>query len=129
MKEILAIGVLALVLLSGGQRAVAVDDAPVHIDADSGIRLLNPLGGDGGPDSLFGLLMGILDFVIEVGAIVVAAMMVYVGYLFVVARGNPTKIEEARRAFIYTLIGALIVLGSKAIAVGIAATVGALAGN
>jgi hypothetical protein len=129
MKKALLVSLVTLTLLSGAQVVSATDDAPVHIDAGSGIRLLNPLGGNGGPESLPALLLSVLDFVIEVGSIVVAGMMVYVGYLFVVARGNPGKLEEARRALIYTLVGALMVLGSKAIAMGIVATVQALGGS
>lgn len=53
-------------------------------------------------------------------------MLVYVGYLFVVARGNPGEIEAARKALLWTLIGALILLGAKAIAIGIQQTVQAL---
>lgn len=72
------------------------------------------------------LLNKILDFVITIGTIVVIFMLVYVGYLFVAAQGVPGKIEEARKALLWTVVGALILLGSKAIAIGIQATVQAL---
>ena len=38
------------------------------------------------------------------------------GLKFVTAQGNPEKISDARRTFFWTLIGALLVLGAKAIA-------------
>jgi len=68
----------------------------------------------------------ILDFVIKIGTVVVILMLVYVGYLFVAARGEPGKLETARSALLWTVVGALILLGSKAIAIGIEQTVRAI---
>jgi heme/copper-type cytochrome/quinol oxidase subunit 2 len=89
----------------------------------TGGGLTNPLAGQG---SLESFLMSILDFVIRIGAIAVVLMLVYTGYKFVEAQGAPDKIAEARRMLIWTVIGALILLGAKAIALGIQATVDAL---
>lgn len=87
------------------------------------VTLINPLKGSG---DLQKFLLNILDFVIRIGTVVVILMLVYVGYLFVAAQGKEDKIREARQALLYTLVGALILLGSKAIAFGIEATVQAL---
>lgn len=73
-------------------------------------------------------LLDILNFVIRIGTIVVILMLVYVGYEFVAARGNAEKISGARQMLLWTIIGALILLGSKAIAIGIQATVNAIGG-
>lgn len=89
----------------------------------SNVTLLNPLQGGA---SLESFLNSILAFVIRIGTIVVILMLVYVGYLFVAARGNESKITEARKALLWTIVGALILLGAKAIAIGIEATVQAL---
>jgi hypothetical protein len=51
---------------------------------------------------------------------------VYIGFLFVTAQGNETKIKNARGYLFTTIIGALILLGAEAIAQGIQATVAAL---
>lgn len=127
MRPIVSALILTLLLLSGVPAVfAAIDDNPAYIGSDSGIKLLNPLGIDGGPASLAEFLVQILDFVVAVGAVVVAFMMVYVGYLFVMARGNPGEISKAKDALVWTVVGALIVLGSKAIATGILATVEAL---
>ena len=88
------------------------------------ITLINPLGAGA---NLFTLLDKILGFVITIGSIVIILMLVYVGFLFVKARGEPGKITEARQALLWTVIGALVLLGSKAISLGITATVQALA--
>ena len=50
-------------------------------------------------------------------------MIVYVGFLFVAARGNEEKIRSARDALMWTVIGGLILLGAEAISLVIQATV------
>lgn len=72
-------------------------------------------------------LMDILQVVVSIGSIVVMLMLIYVGFKFVVARGDPNKISEARTALLWTVVGALVLLGAEAIAQGIQATVSALA--
>jgi len=90
--------------------------------------LVNPLnvGNCTSDTCLMVFLNKILDFVIQIGTIVVILMMVYIGYLFVTARGNDAKITEARQALLWTVVGALILIGAKAISTGIEATVRAL---
>jgi len=94
------------------------------VNTGSNVTLLNPLGPSG--TSLEAFLNSILDFVIRIGAIVVILMLVYIGFLFVTARDDTTKISAARQALLWTVVGALILLGAKAIAIGIQATVQAL---
>jgi uncharacterized MnhB-related membrane protein len=49
--------------------------------------------------------------------------IIYAGFLFVTASGNETKLETAKRALTYALIGTAILLGSVVIAKGIEATI------
>ena len=42
--------------------------------------------------------------------------IIYSGFKLVTSRGNETKLEEAKRAFLYTTIGVAILLGAWAIA-------------
>lgn len=86
--------------------------------------LMNPLQGDG---SLESFLLNILAFVVRIGAIIVVLMVVYVGFMFVKAQGKEEEIRKARQALLWTLVGALILLGAQVIAMGIKATVQALA--
>ncbi|MFZ3043888.1 MAG: hypothetical protein WA058_02140 [Minisyncoccia bacterium] len=92
-------------------------------NSGTSITLINPLGTGA---TLNSLLTSILQFVVRIGSIVVILMLVYVGYLFVIARGAPTEISKAREALLWTIVGALILLGAQAIAMGIQATVQAL---
>ena len=106
-----------------------VRDSVAPRGTDTNITLINPLNtGECAPNGncLMNFLNKILDFVIKIGVVVVVLMTVYVGYLFVVAQGNSTKIEEAKKALLWTIVGALILLGSQAIAVAIRATVQAI---
>jgi len=87
------------------------------------VTLINPLQGGG---TLESFLDGILAFVIRIGTIVVILMLIFVGYKFVAAQGKEEKIREARSALLWTVVGALILLGAVAIKDGIIATVQAL---
>lgn len=74
-------------------------------------------------DSLPELIDAILHAVVQIGAILLTVMLVWVGFLFVVAQGNPEKLSTARSALIWTVIGGLILLGAEAISQVIQATV------
>lgn len=94
------------------------------------VTLINPLGGvdcsSGNGDCLMAFLNNILKFVIRIGTIVVILMLVFVGFKFVTAQGNESQLTDARSALLWTVIGALVLLGAQAISVGIQATVQAL---
>ena len=68
----------------------------------------------------------ILEFVIRIGTVVVVLMTVFVGYKFVAAQGKEAEIREARNALLWTVVGALILLGAVAIKNAIVATVQAI---
>lgn len=62
--------------------------------------------------SLEALIKAILDVVVQFGAIVAVFFLIYSGYKFIEARGNPGKIEAAQKTFFWTIVGGLIVLGA-----------------
>ena len=72
------------------------------------------------------LIKTLLEGVIKVGIPIVALAIIYCGFLFVSAQGNTEKLNKAKDALLYTLIGAAILLGSWAIAQLISNTVLAL---
>lgn len=74
-------------------------------------------------DSIDGLLVTILNGLITLGVPVVALAIVYSGFLFVSARGNPEKLTKAKEALLYTVIGAAVLLGALAIAKMVKTTV------
>ncbi|MFA5783202.1 MAG: TrbC/VirB2 family protein, partial [Bacteroidales bacterium] len=84
----------------------------------------NPLGDN--TQTLSGFVEKILKGVIKIGMPIIVLAIIYSGFLFVSAQGNSEKLSEAKRALLYTLIGAAILLGSWAIALLIRDTVLAL---
>ena len=68
----------------------------------------------------------ILEVVVYVGLPVLVVAVVYVGFLFVAARGSETKLTEAKHALLAVVIGAAIVLGAFVIATAIENTVNSL---
>jgi len=92
-------------------------------DCDPSKAICNPIPK---VTSVPGLIKTILEGLLKIGIPVVALAIVYCGFLFVFARGNPEKLKKAKDALLYTLIGAAILLGSWAIAQMISATVLAL---
>lgn len=86
------------------------------------VKLTNPLSA---PD-LPTFLNQILGFLIKIGGIVITFMVVYVGFKFVMAQGEPGALQEARRMLMWTLIGAAVLLGAQAISMAIQQTVQAI---
>lgn len=79
----------------------------------------NPLSVNSFPDLIQIILE---DIVVPIGGIVATLAIVYSGFLFVTAQGNPEKLSQARSAFTWAVIGGLIILGAWAIAQAIEAT-------
>jgi hypothetical protein len=118
-KNLLVIILLAFVLVAP-VLSLAQQNVPPAIDPPT--RIINPINSD----NLAGLVKTILEGILKIGIPVIALAIIYSGFLFVAAQGNPEKISDARRSLMYTLIGAAILLGSWAIAQLITETVRAL---
>lgn len=87
------------------------------------VKLKNPLKSEA--DSIPELLELIIqNLVIPIGGVIVVFMIIYTGFLFVIAQGNPEKIKKAKESLLYTVIGAAIILGAFAISVIIRTTLG-----
>ena len=65
---------------------------------------------------------------VQIGVPIVTLFYVYAGFLFVAARGNPSKLERAKMNLLYTTIGAIFILGMAVIASLLGATVKQLMG-
>jgi len=99
---------------------------------------LAQMGGDGSPvkignpirhNNISDFLSAILGLVVKIGIPIVTIAIIYTGFMFVSARGNATKIEEAKRAFVYVMIGAAIVLGAQALQIVISGTIADIRGS
>ncbi|MCX6757578.1 MAG: pilin [Candidatus Nomurabacteria bacterium] len=85
-------------------------------------KVCNPIS----TSTLDAFLRTILVGVIKIGIPVIVLAIVYSGFLFVSASGNSEKLKKAKDAFMYTIIGAAILLGAWALAQVISETVLAL---
>lgn len=91
-----------------------------HVYAQGGLQ--NPLRFG----SLDQFLTALLDVMVQIAFPIIVLAVIYTGFLFVSARGNKDKLEEAKRAFLWTVIGGLIVLGAAALSKAIEGTVNQL---
>ncbi|MFA6353910.1 MAG: pilin [Candidatus Paceibacterota bacterium] len=93
-------------------------------DPNAGGKIIDPLGNR--YTELPDLIKTILEGAVKIGIPIVALAIIYCGFLFVFARGNPEKLTKAKDALLWSLVGAAILLGAWAIAKMIQATVLAL---
>lgn len=96
---------------------------PVSTQSSGGqYKVQNPLG----TNSICGLIKKILQAAIAIGIPIAVLFIVYAGFKFVMARGSPEKLVEARQNFMWTLVGIGIFLGAWLLAQVIANTINAL---
>ncbi len=68
-------------------------------------------------------LLALVDLVWLIGVPIIAICIIYSGFLFVTGGDNESKVAKARFVFMWTAIGAVVLLGAKGIAMAIQATV------
>lgn len=106
----------------GGAGQPPCDNVP---DSGSGISLntgiVNPLNSE--IDTIPKFIEAIIEIVLVIGVPIVVLAIIYVGFLFVKAQGKPEEITKAKKALLYTLIGAALLLGAFVIANAIGKTV------
>ena len=79
----------------------------------------NPIGYS----TFMEFVQAILQVVLKIGIPVAAMFIIYSGFLFVKAQGNPEELKKAKSAFTYAVIGTAILLGSWLLAKGIESTI------
>jgi len=93
---------------------------PVTVNA----QLTNPLQFD----SLSDFLEAILDVVIAISFPIIVLMFVYSGFLFITAQGNVEKLKQFRTILLWTIVGALIILGASVLSSAIQGTIDEIQG-
>ena len=68
----------------------------------------------------------LLEVIIFISVPIIVVMVIYGGFLFVTAGGNVEKINSAKKTLLWTLIGAVIILGATVIKEVIVGTVDSL---
>jgi len=89
------------------------------------VSLPNPLKAS----SLYEFLRGILDTVVAIGSVIVIFFIIYAGFLFVTARGDESQLKTAKKAFLWTFIGAAVLLGAFTLTQVIEGTINQLRGS
>jgi hypothetical protein len=90
------------------------------ITSSTGLKgLQNPLK----VDTLAAFIQKILEIVTTIGIPIVAIFIIYSGFLFVKAQGDPGALKTAKETFLWTIIGAAILLASWILAKAICETV------
>lgn len=85
----------------------------------SGNQLDSPIKAE----SIQALAADIINIVVKVGAPIVVFFLIYVGFLFVTARGNTETLKTAKNALLWTFIGGLILLGAQGLSSVICGTI------
>ena len=99
------------------------DGIPGRGNPNGGITTIpNPLNSNYQDVTSF-VVAVLQNIVLPIGVVIVVFMLIYAGYLFVTAQGNETKVSEAKKTFLYVVIGAAILLGSIVIAKAVKNTV------
>ncbi len=85
------------------------------------VTIHNPL--DSSLSDIPSFIEALLRIVLTVGVPIVTLAIIYCGFLFIKAQGAPEEISKAKKAFMYTLIGAALLMGSWILANAIQGTV------
>jgi len=82
-------------------------------------RFENPIAFD----TLSDFLVAVLNVIVTIALPIIVLAIIYTGFLFVSAGGNEEKLKKAKQAIVWTLIGAMIILGAFVLSKAISGTV------
>jgi hypothetical protein len=85
-------------------------------------QLENPIKAD----NFIELLNLIVDAAMLILVPLIVLAIIWVGFLFIKAQGDPGEITKAKEMFMYVIIGAAIILAAKLIITFISETIGSL---
>ena len=63
------------------------------------------------------LLVAILEVLIVIATPIIVLFIIYGGFLYVTAQGNPEQVKTATRTLTYAIIGGILIIGATAAAV------------
>lgn len=86
------------------------------------MTVTNPLG----VQSICGLIKAVLGALVQIGIPIAVLFLVWAGFKFVLARGNPEEIKKAKSNLFSVIIGIAIFLGAWLLAQLIANTINGL---
>jgi len=98
---------------------IGATQLPGDTDGAQTTKLVNPLT----VDDIQGLVAVLLGALVQIAIPFLVLAFMYVGFLFVAARGSGEKIAAARQAFFWTVVGTLMVLGAQLLSTILAGTI------
>lgn len=84
-----------------------------YTDRNIPVSIDNPLSSDIG--TLEDLVQALLTVLIIIAAPIVVIFIILAGFKYVTAQGDPGKLEEAKKALLYAIIGGILIIGATAI--------------
>lgn len=109
----------------GNNSGTTVVDRGNSGNSAESIKLKNPLGTT---DNIPDLVRDLLDIVLEIGIPIIALAIIFAGFKFISAQGNPEKLKSAKETLKYVFIGAAILLAAYVIAEAVVNTINAIRG-
>lgn len=111
---------------------VALAQASSETDASNNCQALfcNPLRENiwGGVKTLQDAVPVLIDLFIKLMIPLIALSIIFTGYTFATAKGDPAQLKKARMMLTYAIVGTMIILAAKGIAIAIQETVTTVAG-
>lgn len=85
--------------------------------------LTSPLGDPANGGDLKVVFTNILSVVQTFMIMASVLYLLYAGFMFVIARGDPTKLQKAKAALLWGLVGVALILAAEVLAYGLGDTV------
>lgn len=95
---------------TGGAPIINPDSVPLRQTSTGTVKLENPLKGVNSIADFFYL---VINFVYSLSYVVIAAFLLISGFKFVMAQGKPDALDDAKKTFKYTIVGAIILIGAN----------------
>ncbi len=92
-----------------------------------GPRLESPLNAN--ITTIPQFIEGFLRAIVIIALPLITIFIVYAGFMFIKARGNPSELTDAKRNFMWVIIGAILILSAWILATLIGGTVSQLVNN
>lgn len=89
-------------------------------------NLSNAPGIDLTLERVFEIIEGLACWITDVALVLIVIAVVYYGIMFLISRGDPTKVTSARKALGWGIVGILVILATYTI---IASVGSAISGN
>lgn len=78
---------------------------------------------------VFNIIVGLTCWLTRMAIFLIVIFVMYYGFLFMKAQGDPAKVTEAKKAFLWGIVGIIVILGTYSIIATVAHTVGGTAGR